>query len=890
MIPTGEEKRPSPDALLKLAKSEESPEKDNKGRLKIFLGYAAGVGKTYAMLESAQKRKSEGADVVVGYVESHGRSETDALLEGLEILPPLEIIYQGVTLPELDIDAVLKRKPQIVLVDELAHTDAPGSRHEKRWQDIEEVLAAGIDVYTTVNVQHFESLNSVIEQITGIKVRETIPDRLLDEATEIRLIDITPDDLLQRLKEGKVYIPEQAARAMETFFRPGNLLALRELSMRRAASRVDSQVRAYMEDKAIAGPWPVAERLLASISGGPNSEELIRSTCNLAGELKAQWHVLYVETPATSKHARENRENIWRNLRFAESLGAQVGTIAADSVTEAVVDYSIRHNVTKIIVGKPTRRSLKEFFYPSIADQIMRNSNAIDVVAVSFEREKKASKNSLKKQKKIRHSFKNYAYSVILVAIATFLSALLNTHMARANIIIIYLFAVVIAAVRLGTIATMLTAVLGTLSFDFFFVPPVMDFGVEDTQYLVSFAGFLVVGFVINTLVERVKERAEVIKLNGLQIGSLYHLSRDLAATADLKKILTALAQHIEDTFNAGTIIFLAEGEILEVVSVSKDITTDSKEQAVADWSFRNRLPAGQGTTTLVSATMLYLPIQTPSAALGVIGIKMSNDEDYRSTESRRLLDAFTTQTAMAIERVQLSKQAQQAQFLEARSNLERALLNSISHDLRTPLVTITGVLSTVQDNNNLPDYAKRDLLKTAREEAERLNRFIGNLLNMTRLEAGVASVKKEPCDIQDLIGSIIAAIEPQAQDKRISVSVQDNIPAIKLDIVLIIHVMVNILENSIKYSPAGPPIELSARYDDKYLYLEVSDHGPGVPDKDLKLIFDKFYRIPDTKGHSGTGLGLSIAKGIVEAHSGRIKAENRVGGGLKIIVSIPLN
>ena len=879
--------RPSPEAMLKLAQSEEGTA--GLGKLKIFLGYAAGVGKTYAMLEAARLRKKDGRDIVVAYVESHGRSETDALLEGLEVLPRKEVPYMGVSLSELDLDAVLAREPQIVLVDELAHTNAPGLRHEKRWQDVEELLAAGIDVYTTVNVQHFESLNDVVAQITGIIVRETVPDRLLDLAFDIRLVDIPPEDLLQRLHEGKIYIPDQAAKAIEKFFRPGNLMALRELSLRRTASRVDEQMRAYMETQSIAGPWATAERLLVCVSGSPNSEKLIRATCRLAEELKAQWFTVYVETPESNKHARQNREQVWRDLRLAESLGAQVATVTATDVTEAVMDYSSRHNITKIVMGKPNKPRWRELLQPPVVDRIIRRSGAIDVVVVSFEHSEQAAGTKPYKHRPT-YELRGYAASLILIAGATLLCELLRPFLAPTNMVMFYLLAVVVASVRLGQKPAILTALLGVLAFDFFFVPPRMTFAVADTQYLLTFIGLFVVGVVISTLVARSRERAEMMRVREVQTASLYYLSRDLAASVDIDAVLKAVIRNVEEALNAQLAIFLPEGERIDIMAVSEGLSLDLKEQAVADWAFRNNHPAGRGTDTLVSADLIYLPLQTPSNVLGVVGIKLENELAYHSQENRRLLDAFITQAAMAMERIQFSRQAEQAQILQARENLERALLNSISHDLRTPLVCVTGALASLRDDEgHLGSAARQELLETACDEAERLNRFVGNLLDMTRIEAGSIRLNMEPGDVQDLIGCALAAMDRRIGARRVEVLIPDGLPLVQMDLVLMTQVLVNILDNALKYAPCESGIDISTSAEKEWLLIEVSDRGPGVVEHDLKRVFDKFYRIPVPEGAGGTGLGLSICKGIVEAHGGRIHAENRSGGGLKVVMQLPL-
>ena len=669
-----EEMRPSPEAMLKAAHAEVKSEE--RGKLKIFLGYAAGVGKTYTMLEAARQRKLEGRDVVAAYVESHGRTETDALLEGLEILPKAQREYQGVLLPELDIDAALARNADIVLVDELAHTNVPGSRHEKRWQDIEEILAAGIDVYTTINVQHFESLNDIVTQITGIAVRETVPDSILDRAAEIMLVDIPPEELLERLRQGKVYVPEQANLAAQKFFRPGNLIALRELSLRRTATRVDDEMRTYMEMRAIPGPWPVAERLLVCASGSPFSEKLIRTTRRLADELKAQWVTVYIETPSLAWQQQENRERVWHDLRLAESLGSEVATITASSVAEAVIDYAVRHNVTRIVVGKPAKSRWREILRPPIVDQIIRLSGTIHVHVVSINGGASPNPASRVTKPKKAVAWFEYLASLVLVAAATLLSALAMPFLSPTNMAMIYLLAVVVAAVQLSLKPAMLTAALGVLAFDFFFVAPRWTFTVNDTEYIFTFFGLFVVGVVISTLVAKSRDRAETMRERELQTESLYYLSRDLAAAVDMESIMTAVMKNISETLDAQLAILIPQGEQMDISAISKDLTLDNKELAVADWAIRNRRQAGVGTETLESAELLYLPLQTTTRFLGVLGVKLGKKSDYRSPHQRRLLDAFVTQISLAMERVYLAQQAECTQMMQARETLERTLLS----------------------------------------------------------------------------------------------------------------------------------------------------------------------------------------------------------------------
>ncbi|WP_310599178.1 sensor histidine kinase KdpD [Desulfobulbus sp.] len=890
MHPGHDRQRPSPEAMLRAAQAEERQHR--RGHLTIFLGYAAGVGKTYAMLETARQRLAEGREVVAAYVEAHGREATEALLEGMETLPKARYPHQGVELAELDLDAALARRPELALVDELAHTNAPGCRHEKRWQDIEELLAAGIDVYTTVNIQHFESASDIVTQITGVPIRETVPDSLLDQATEVMLVDIPPEALLQRLRQGKVYVPEQASLAIRQFFRPGNLLALRELALRKTASRVDDDMRTYMETRAIAGPWPVAERLLVCAGGSPYSERLIRATRRLADELKAQWFTVYVETPRLAKEQQENRQRVWRDLRLAESLGAEVATITAPSVPGAIIDYAVRHNVTRIVVGKPAKPRWREMLRPPIVDRLIRLSGSIHIHVVSFQPAPPAAGTRSRPRPGLG-SWTDYLVSLALVAVITALPFLFWRDISPTNQVMGYLLAVVLAAVRFGRKSAILTALFGVLAFDFFFVSPQWSLTVADTEYLITFFGLFTVGLVISTLMAETKMRAEALRERELQTESLYYLSRDLAVAIDMASILEAVRKNVGEALEARLAVLVPDPEASErvrIAAASEGMALDAKEMAVADWAFRNRRPAGSGTETLRSAQLLYLPLCTASRTFGVLGVSLAATADFFSPHHRRLLDAFAAQISLAMERVDLARQAEQAQVLAARESLERALLNSVSHDLRTPLVTIIGALSSLHgESPSLSEPKKRDLLRCAWDEAERLNRFVGNLLDMTRLEAGELRINREPCDVQDLIGSALTILDRKLADRDVSVQLAENLPLVEMDMVLMTQVLVNLIDNGLKYSSADSSLEIAARLDGEHLLLEVRDRGPGVEEQHLSRMFEKFYRLPVPEGVGGTGLGLSICKGIVEAHQGSIYAVNRAGGGLRVVCRLPV-
>jgi two-component system sensor histidine kinase KdpD len=882
-----EYKRLDPDQLLTRVQAEE--QQQARGKLKIFLGYAAGVGKTYAMLEAAHQRKEEGVDVALGYVDTHGRPETESLLAGLEIIPRRPVEYRGISLTEMDVEAVLARRPQLALVDELAHTNVPDARHPKRYQDVEDLLAAGIDVYTTLNIQHLESLNDVVAQITGVTVRETIPDRVIDEAAEIELVDLPPNELLRRLEEGKVYVPEQAAYAIRKFFRHGNLTALRELTMRRAAERVDDQMLAYMQTRAIPGPWPAHERLLVCTSSHPMAERLVRTTRRLADELNAGWTAVYVETPGHAMLSEADRERVARTLHLAEELGGQSVVLPGSSLAEAVLAYARRHNVTKIIVGKPLRPRWYELLRGSEVDRVIRHSGPIDVYVISGTPELQVQAQAAAWRS--RRPWLRYGQSLLLVAACTLLGALLRPFFSPANLVMIYLLAVVVAAIYLGRGPSILVAVLGVLAFDYFLTPPRLTFGVSDTEYLLTFVALFIVSLVISNLTARTREHAEAAERRAAQNAELYALSRDLAAAVDLDAIMQAILTHVRQTFSRQAAVFLAQGDDVELYVASSGFELNEKELAVATWTFQHGQPAGRGTDTLPSADMRHLPLKTARGVVGVLGVKPSTPGSHLTPDQRQLLDAFASQAAIGIERAQLADQAQQAELLQATEKLQSALLNSISHDLRTPLVSILGTLSSLQEEDiQLDDATRRSLVENAHGEAKRLNRLVGNLLDMTRIEAGALKVAREPCDVQDVIGAALERLDDRLRGRTLNIDVPPDLPLVPMDFVLIVQVLVNLLDNALKYSPPGAPIDVRARVDGPEATIEVADRGVGIPPGDLERVFDKFYRVQQPGQVTGTGLGLSICKGILEAHGGRIGAQNRPGGGMFMTVALPLD
>ena len=877
--------RPNPDELLARVEAEELQRK--RGKLQIFLGYAAGVGKTYAMLEAARQRKAEAVDVVVGLAETHGRVETEALLHALEIIPRREVEYRGTLITEMDVDAILARHPQLALVDELAHTNASGSRHPKRYHDVHDLLGAGIDVYATLNIQHLESLNDAVAQITGVTVRETLPDSVLDEAAEIKLVDLPPDELIQRLHEGKVYMPDTAAVALERFFRKGNLTALREMALRRAAGRVDEQMLAYMQTRAIPGPWPAGERLLVCISMSSLGQRLVRTARRLADQLGAEWIAIHVETGEERRAPEQMQSKVARTMRLAEDLGARVVTLPGQSVPATVLDYARTHNITKIIAGKPLRSRWQELLHSSIVDQLIRRGGPIDVYVVSSEAQASALQ---ARDWRPQRPWLRYLQSAFLVAAATLVGVPFSLVISPVNLVMLYLVIVVASAVFLGRGPSVLASILSVMAFDFFFVEPKLTLVVSDAEYILTFIGLFLVGLVISTLAASAREQADAARLRAEQTTELYELSRDLAAVYGLDDILRALIRHIQETFGREGVILLPQNGRLASTASSGGLELDEDELAVADWVVRRGEPAGRNTNTLPGARLRYLPLKTARGVLGVLGIASSQEESQTLTpDQQRLMEAFVSQAAVAIERAQLAEEARQAQVHQAAERLQSALLNSISHDLRTPLVSITGALSSlVEQDAQLDDASRRGLVENAQEEAERLNRLVGNLLDMTRVEAGALRLRLEPSDVQDVIGSALAELDDRLADRRVNVEVPEGLPLVAMDFALMTRVLVNVLDNALKYSPPGSPIDVRAQLASGHLEINVSDRGLGIPSEDLSRVFDKFYRVQRPGRVAGSGLGLSICKGIVEAHAGSIAAENRAGGGTTITIAIP--
>ena len=880
--------RPDPDTLLTRAKEEEA--RKTRGRLKLFFGAAAGVGKTFAMLEAARELEADGVDVVVGYVETHGRAETEALLDGLEILPPRLVPYRGTTLKEFDLDAALARRPRVILVDELAHSNAEGLRHAKRWQDVVELVDAGINVYTTINVQHLESLNDLVAKITGIVVRETVPDSVLERADEIELVDLPPDELIERLQEGKVYLPEQAQEAVRNFFRKGNLIALRELALRRTADRVDAQMQAYMRDHAIAKTWPVAERVLVCISPSPHAGQLVRAGRRLATRLGAEWIVAFVDTPAAARLTQADRDRVAQTLRLAEQLGAETATLSGPTMSEEILAYARARNVSKIVIGKPGRSLWKRVLLGSIVDALVRGSGEIDIYVVSGDKEAAVPKSPARRPRQA--DWPGYAEALGVVAVCSGVAWLMFPRFNLSNLIMVYLLGVVAVAARRGRGPTVLASVLSVATFDFFFVPPFFSFAVSDTQYLVTFAVMLVVALVISGLTVRTRAQADAARNRERRTAALYAMSRELANTRGVDGLLAIAVRHIVEVFPAEVSVLLpdATGRVAARSVPAATLSTDTAEQAVAQWVFEHRELAGRGTATLPGAAALHVPLLGSRGAVGVLGVKPSEPHAFGSPEQLHLLETFANQTALAIERAALAEEAQTSQLRIETERLRNSLLSSVSHDLRTPLAAITGAATTILESESPLDRGtQQELLESIRDEADRLNRLVHNLLEMTRLESGALELHREWHSMEEVVGAALSRLAKSLGSRRVTVKIPPDLPLVSMDEVLIEQVFVNLLDNSVKYTPPDSAIRIIVTATDQSVTAEVADHGPGLPKGQESRVFDKFYRAaPD--GRRGAGLGLAICRGIVLAHGGRIWAHNLPEGGVAFLFTLPLS
>jgi len=877
--------RPDPDRLLDRVQREERA--SGRGRLKVFLGAVAGVGKTYQMLEQARARRQEGVDVVVGWVDTHGRVETSRLLAGLEILPRRRIRYRDADLEEFDLDAALQRRPQILLVDELAHTNAPGSRHTRRWRDVEELLAAGIDVHTTVNIQHLECLNDVVAQITGVTVHERLPDTVVEQADEVELVDLPPGELLERLRQGKVYIPEQAARALRGFFTQENLVALRELALRHMADRVDSQVRLYKEDRGITAVLPVKERIVVCVSASPAARRVVRTARRMAQGLRADWIVAYVEPAGRLPLSEKDREAVASTLTLAEQLGAQTTVLHGPSVAEEILSYARRQNATKILVGKPMHPWWRYRLLGSVLDQLVRGSGEIDIYVISGRGEEDIEVRlpSLRPSSPAR----NYLAAILVTAAATGLTALLSRRVEATNLIMVYLAGVVLTAARFGRGPSILASILSVAAFDFLFVPPFLTFAVRDAQYLMVLAITLAVGLFISSLVTRVRQHAELAREREARMAVLYRASREFSRADSVEQVVVLAEEKLSELLGAEVWVLLRNeaGQLAGGPGVTSRFPLSEREYGVARWVFEHGRPAGLGTETLPAAGALYLPLTGAGGALGVLGIFAPQDEVGSQSERMRLLEAVASQLSSVAERCLLAREARRAQLRLEREKLHSTVLSSVSHDLRTPLAAIAGAASGLLDGERLEEPVRRELAQAIADEAERLNRLVGNLLSLSRLEAGALHLQKEWHPLEEVLGSALTYLEKRLQGRDLELSLPPDLPMVDVDDVLIEQVFVNLLDNALKYTPAGTALEIQAGSRDGGVEVLVADRGPGISPGGEERIFDKFDR-GAAPNRGGVGLGLTICRGIVEAHGGHIRAENRAGGGVVFAFTLP--
>lgn len=851
-----------------------------RGRLKVFLGYASGVGKTYAMLDSAQQLKKEGLDVIIGFIEPPIPDETAARMHDLELFPPRILENNNTTCLDMNVDGIITRNPQVVLVDELAHTNCPGSRHPRRYQDIEDLLAGGIDVYTTVNIQSLESLNDVVYQITKETVTETIPDRLIDEADEIELIDISTEELLKRLRDEPL-TPNTVA----------GLTGLRELAMRKVAARIDTQMRTYMDDPSTRNGWPIEEQILVCISTRADNEKLVRAAYRLAQQSRVSWSVIHVETPRSQPLEYLDQEQLIKTLDLAENLGAKTHILRGDNLANSIIDYARSNGITQIILGKSAPR------FPwsrTLAEQILVNSPSIRVLMINTNA--KPAPPSSKFHLNLHSSIFRYLQSVLLVGLVTFMGLPLRSFIHPTNMVMLYMAVVVLTAFAIGRGPALLASGLSVLAFDYFFIDPRLSLTVEDSEYLITFFVFLAVALVISSLASMLREQVSTVKQRAAQTAALNALSRDLTVALNIQDVLKTVVEHISQTLSREVVLLLPLESKLQQYAATPEFTLAPAELNAAQWAYDHGQPAGRGTSTHAESLARFEPLKTSRGVLGILGIRPDDPYQWLTPVQRQLLDSFASLAALAIERAQLREEANQAQVLQAAEKLQTALLNSISHDLRTPLVSIQGVLDSMleiemgaEKSISLDRSARVDMLENAREETLRLNRLVENLLDMSRLESGALKISFDEGDIQDVIGSALSHMNETLRETPVRVELEPSLPLVSMDVVLIEQVLINLLDNAAKYSPKGSPILLKVSQGSENILVQVMDQGIGIPVDDLDKIFDKFYRVQHTKGTKGTGLGLSICKGIIEAHKGTIWAENNMGGGTMIKFTLPI-
>jgi two-component system sensor histidine kinase KdpD len=886
MVSDASDRRPDPDALLALA------DKAGRGKLTVFLGAAPGVGKTYAMLNRARRLKTAGIDIVVGLVETHGRTETAALLEGLEVLPRKPVDYRGHVLEEFDIDAALVRKPQILVVDEMAHTNAEGSRHPKRYQDIEELVAAGIDVWTALNIQHLESLSDLVARISGVNVTEIVPDIAFKAADEVILVDLPPAELIERLKDGKVYLPDNAQRAIEGFFRPANLTALRELALRRTADRVDDQMVDLLRQGAIEGPWATAERLLVLVGDDQLSERVVRTASRLASGLNAPWMALSLDKPDGAVDVTE-AQRLDETMRLAERLGASASRAAASDYVAEILRIARRENITQIVVGRPRRSALARLFRRALADDLLRRSGEINVHVVSGDEEETEAPSIGQMPRSLRLWLDVLWMPVAAVVVATLIAYSLSSVLALPNLSLLYLVAVIFSGVFVGRIAAIAASLLSFAAYNFLFVEPIYTFSVADPHLAFTLVVFLLAALLAGELSGRMREQAERAMRQERATQALNDFSRKLSGSARLDSVLEATAAHLFTATGMGAVLLVPEEGELVVGSIwPPDLALDPTDLTAARWAFDKLEPAGHSTATLPQVKWQFRPIVQARKASGVLGLLRADAKGPLLPHEEQVVRGVLEQTAVAIDRARLARENVRTAALEESEKLNAALFSSLSHDLKTPLATIAGAASSLRELGDRMDSATRnDLLDQIGEETGRLSRFVANLFDMTRIEAGTLKPKREALDVGEVVTAALERVRILYPRQSFELSIADSLPEARGDVVLLEQVLFNLLDNACKYAGPGP-IALFARVEGNEVAIAVTDQGKGIPEGDLERIFEKFYRRTKGDGRAaGTGLGLSIARGFVEAMGGTLRAESPAAKkrGTRFTVRLPV-
>lgn len=859
-----------------------------KGRLRIFLGASPGVGKTYAMLNAAQTKNAKGEPVLVGYVETHGRADTEALLLGLESLPARIVAHRGLRLREFDLDAALRRRPSTLLLDELAHTNAPGSRHEKRWQDALELLDHGIDVWTTVNIQHIASLSDAVAGIAGIRVRELVPDSVLESADTVQVVDIAPEELIERLRSGKVYVAETVDHALEHFFRLDRLTALRELALRHAAQKVDAQLDDRMNARPDAG-YAAGERILVSVGSGPYSARLVRAAKIMADRLHARWFAVSVETPERAILTEADRARIGANLALARSLGAEVHTQSGERVSATLIAFAREHRVTRIVIGKPLHPRWRDYFKGSLLDEVIRGSGDIDVLVITGDKAQEETNGAAPAAEP--RSWRGYAISLAVAVLALGLNLLLRPHLELSDFAMIYLLGVVFCSFRYGFGPAVLAALLSTASFDFFFVPPFYTLNVANPMHFFTFCVMLGVSFMVATLAHRARVQAASAARNERQTWMLYSFTQKMAWANSLETLVLVSVNHLERNFGAQARLMQAKDGVLVRLPYGEAHLDSEREEGVARWVLENGKAAGKGTATLSGAAATYYPVASTTRTVAVLGLTFDEAHSPLDADTERLLEAHAHQLGLAIERFLLEEEARRRSLDVERESLRTALLSSVSHDLRTPLASIVGAATTQLDLGEALDAPTRnDLNQTVLDEALRMSRLVGDLLDMTKLEAGTMIAAREWLPVEEVLGAALRRMDKRLAGRPVTLALDPGLPFVFADGVLLEQLFVNLLDNAVKYTPAKTPIAFSACKQDGFAELVFEDHGPGLKPDEIGRLFERFYRGSQNEGQSGSGLGLAICRGIAKAHEGSIHAENAEGGGARFVIRLPMN